>query len=757
MLFSILAIALSSIQSSFVHAADGQVLAVHDHLPPLSTDIETAPSEKANVREAFGPLPLYFIENQGQLDEECAFYVQGSDKTLYFTADGVTFSLHGDEGRRWNVKMVFAGADPEVKPQGEGRQEASFSYFRGRPEDWKTGCSSFSRITYANLWPGIDLVFLSAGNRLKYEFTLSPGADPSRIRLSFRGVSRLEKTDDGSLRIRTPVGSIEDGKPIAFQEIDGERREVGVEYALLGEPTDSIQDCGFVLEDYNPSRPLVIDPEMILYCGYIGGGFWLTELITDVAIDGEGNLYATGSTQSSELDHFPVMVGPDLTLNGDEDAFVAKVDASGSTLLYCGYIGGQAADDAQGIAVDGQGNAYIAGCTDSSEVAGFPVKVGPDLTFNSGGLYYFGDAFVAKVNASGDSLDYCGYIGAEDGTTTAYGIAVDDQGHAYATGYTNAEYGFPVVTGPALESKGSWEAYVAKVDATGAFLDYCGFIGGNAGDYGIDVAVDAQGNAYVTGRTASSEDEDFPVSVGPDLTFNGYYDAFVAKVNDSGQSLDYCGYVGGEDGDSADGIAVDKDGNAYITGETISSESEGFPVIQGPDLTFNSSDFLEGFVAKIDASGGFLHYCGYIGGESSDDGDGIAVDGQGCAYVTGSTYSGASDGFPVRLGPDLTFNGGGDCFVAKVAASGIHLEYCGYLGGSWAETALGIAVDGQGDVYIAGETESTEHLDFPVKKGPDLTYNGGMRDAFVAKIAKPSLAANTYDLAAGTGGSVAFR
>ncbi len=203
---------------------------------------------------------------------------------------------------------------------------------------------------------------------------------------------------------------------------------------------------------------------------------------------------------------------------------------------------------------------------------------------------------------------------------------------------------------------------MAKVNATGTALVYAGYIGGAATMTGYGIAVDGAGNAYVTGYT-SSDQATFPVTGGPDLTFNGGYDAFVAKVNAAGSVLVYAGYIGGADGDGGCGIAVDGAGNAYVTGYTGSGQAT-FPVLGGPDLTFNGGDY-DAFVAKVNGTGTALVYAGYIGGASDDIGHGIAVDGAGNAYVAGYTDSDQAT-FPVTGGPDLTYNGAYDAFVAKV-------------------------------------------------------------------------------------------
>jgi len=718
-------------------------------------------SAAIKIDRDFAKMPLYFIPNQGQMDAQVAYYLQGKDKTIYFTSEGLTYVLSersaGEEiaektasgkerllinpaerelrsrrdQRRFAVKLDFVGANADVRPSGEEKTGAVISYFKGKPEEWKAGLPTYTRIVYKNLWPGIDVAYYGTVNKMKYEFIVHPGSDPSLIRLAYRGVSAVEVNGEGRLEVRTPAGGFADDRPVGYQEINGDRVDVAMRYLLeelsVIKPSPSGDEAvtksyvyGFEVGAYDQTKPLVLDPAVLVYCGYIGGSD--SDMGYGIAVDGSGNAYVTGSTWSTEAT-FPVVGGPDLTWNGGYfDAFVAKVNASGTALVYCGYIGGSGSDFGYGITVDGSGNAYVTGNTSSTE-ATFPVVGGPDLTWNGGD-----DAFVAKVNASGTALVYCGYIGGWD-YDCGYGIAVDSSGNAYITGFTEStEAIFPVIGGPDLTFNGSYDAFVAKVNASGTALVYCGYIGGSESDFGRGIAVDGSGNAYVTGYTSSTQ-ATFPVTGGPDPTYNGGTDAFVAKVNASGTALVYCGYIGGSDLDYGYGIAVDGSGNAYVAGLAFSTQAT-FPVIGGPDLTYNGGS-SDAFVAKVNASGTSLVYCGYIGGSDNDEGYGIAVDGSGNAYVTGCTSSTEAT-FPVIGGPDLTYNGGGDLFVAKVNASGTALVYCGYIGGADDDYGRGIAVDGSGNAYVAGFTESTQAT-FPVIGGPDLTHNGGY-DAFVAKI-----------------------
>jgi hypothetical protein len=735
--------------------------------PRNTSDVPTAPAlGSVKVDQDFGQMPLYFIPNKEQVAAQVDYYVQGIDKTIYFTSEGLTYVLNGrgagdrkagpwdfrsrplpvekaenelQDTRRWVVKLNFVGSNSDVHPWAEEKTEAVISYFKGRPEKWKTGLPTYSRIVYRDLWPGIDLVYYGTMDRLKYEFIVHPGAEPSHIRLAYSGVSGLEVNDEGRLEVSTPVGVLEDDVPNGYQEVDGKKVDVALKYwleELMVEESRALQEdafkksyiYGFEVGEYDRTRPLVLDPAVLIYCGYIGGSG--DDCPSGIAVDDSGNAYVTGRTESTEAT-FPVTIGPFLTYNGgSKDGFVAKVNSMGTALLYCGYIGGSGDDYSYGIAVDGSGNAYVTGRTNSNE-ATFPVTVGPDLTFNGDW-----DAFVAKVNSAGTALVYCGYIGGlayDDGL----GIAIDGSGNAYITGQTDSnEASFPVTVGPDLTYNGGGygDAFVVKVDSTGTALLYCGYIGGSDDDYGSGIAVDSSGNAYVTGPTSSNE-ATFPVTFGPDLTHNGgFWDAFVAKVNSVGTALLYCGYIGGSGADwGSGGIAVDSSGNAYVIGNTKSTQAT-FPVTVGPDLTYNGGEF-DAFVAKVNSVGTALLYCGYIGGFGDDYGCGIAVGSSGNAYVVGHTNS-AQATFPVTIGPDLTYNGGSwDAFVAKVNSAGTALLYCGYIGGSGADWGSGgIAVDSSGDAYVMGSTNSTQTT-FPVTVGPDLTFNSANGDdVFVAKI-----------------------
>jgi 6-phosphogluconolactonase (cycloisomerase 2 family) len=642
----------------------------------------------------------------------------------------------------WIMKLEFVGADPGVRPEGLEETSTVVSYFKGQPDEWKAGLRPCKRIIYRDLWPGIDLLYSGTQDRLKYEFVVRPGADPGQIRLAYRGADGLALTPEGGLSVRTPAGSFDDAAPIAYQEAGVARSPVAAAFKLEGKRRGPACAFGFAVGEFDRSRVLILDPSSLVYCGFIGNASVTTRAAvavdalgcayvtgttsapgssfpvtvgpdltynggnTDVfiakvnaagtdfeylgyiggseadtgvgvAVDAFGCAYVTGTTRSPETT-FPAVVGPGLAIGEFEDAFVAKVDATGVALVYCGYIGGEGIDYGTAIAVDAAGGAYVAGTTTSAETS-FPVAVGPDLVHNCDPDEFDYDTFVAKVEPSGAALAYCGYVGCR-GDDFARSIAVDGEGQAYLVGDTlpvirlSGDLALPllpVMVGPDLTWNGSYEAFVAKITASGSGFVYCGYIGGQAADFGTGIAVDAAGSAYVGGRTYSDEST-FPVVRGPGLTHEEgaqAEDAFVAKIDPTGATLLFCGFIGGSNIDFATGIAVDPAGSAYIVGETRSSEAT-FPVTVGPGLVRrNRTVYSEAFVAKVDPTGERLLYCGYITGLRGSEGHSIAVDGLGHAYVAGDTSSSAGywGYFPYIVGPNHSRTEPG-IFLAKVEA-----------------------------------------------------------------------------------------
>ena len=651
--------------------------------------------------------------------------------------------------------MELLGANPSAQPLGQDRTEAVFSYFWGPAADWKTGLPSYAGVAYADVWPGIDMVYGQQDRHLKYSFVVQPGSRPEQVRFAYAGAAS-HLNEAGQLVAETPLGSIVDDRPVAYQDIDG--RRVAVEAAFRHDP-DAPADgggYGFEVGAYDPRHPLVLDPVVFAYLGYIGGnGPFVDGLGSAIAVDPSGNAYVVGQT-NEDSSTFPATVGPSTVYRGGfGDAYVAKVKADGTGLLYAGYIGGEGVDIAYGVAVDGAGNAYVTGATQSQTT--FPTRGPLDTTF--GGM---SDAFATKVNAAGTDLVYAGYLGGQF-YDEAYAIAIQAgcaaNCAAFVTGVTGKvdQIGFPNGGGCDFPRTGGpdcrvHDAFVTRINADGSGRDYSIYLGSIGLDEGHGIAVDAAGNAYVAGTTGASGQPGnaggFPLVGGPDASYNGDLDAFITKVRADGTGFVYSGFIGGDNRDGAYGVAVDAAGAAYVTGNT-NSLSNTFPVRGGPFLQASKERFAsEGggraatdvFVTKVEPSGAGLVYSGFFGGQFDEYGFGIAVDAAGSAYVTGITASNEQT-FPVVGGPDLTYGGNEDAFIAKVRPDGAELSYAGYIGGSVEDSTFninlfrggGVAVDSAGNAYYAGTTRSLPNT-LPVTVGPDLTYDQGGRVTFVGKI-----------------------
>ena len=686
---------------------------------PASSIAAGSPAAATPSREALSHLPLMFVANRGQTDPRVVFSVAGGRSSLFFTRGGVTIALAGGAlgPSGWTVRQLFPGSR-SITPVAGAPSGGTVSYFHGSRSSWTTAIPAFRGVRYPALWPGVDLSYTGATGALEYTFDIAPFADPSQIRIAYRGATTAIRPD-GALGVSTPAGGFADSAPVAFQLVEGRRVPVAARFVrMTGRPAS----YGFALGAYDRSRPLVIDPVVIGYSGYVGGDEY--EDPYGMAVDAAGHAYLMGATHSAEST-FPVKVGPYLHYWGKSDAFVCKVSVDGTSLDYCGYIGGTRWDRGRAIAVDSTGAAYIVGDTKSRAKHSFPLVVGPDLTFNGNA-----DAFICKVTPDGTSLDYCGYIGGRR-HDEAKSVAVDAAGDAFVTGgtHSSAADGFPVSVGPDLTHNGSGDVWLAKVAPDGTHLIFCGYIGGSQDEHARGIDVDANGNVYVGASTASTPADGFPVLVGPSLTFAGKRDAFVAEVSADGTHLIYCGYVGGSGVEEAYGLRASPGGAAYIAGSTNSPD---YPTKVGPQLKYGGGP-RDGFVTEVAPGGASLVYSSFLGGSGHDDArGGMDLDASGHAFVTGA--AGSTD-FPVVGGPDSTYNGGAtDAFASEISLDGSHFVFSGFIGGRGYEQGRGIAVNSAtGVVYVGGAT-SSHTKSFPLKTGPDLTYNGGKTDAFVTSL-----------------------
>ena len=454
----------------------------------------------------------------------------------------------------------------------------------------------------------------------------------------------------------------------------------------------------------HPARADVTD---LIWSTFLGGTS--SDIGYGVTYDEGGNIYLVGQTGSN---NFPTTAGAyDTTWSGG-DAFVAKLNANGSTLVYATYLGGSMPEEGFDIAVDGSNRACVTGATWSNN---FPITYGSYDTTHNG----FQDVFVVRLNASGTDLDFSTYLGSSM-FDLGYGITVDQSGNILVTG--NAGSGdFPTTDEAADTSFANGEAFVAKLNPAGSVLLYSTFLGGDEDDIGRDLITDDAGNAYVTGHSNSVN---FPTTPSAyDTSHNGDYDVFIVKLNTAGSTLMYSTYLGGSNSDYGYGIALDDTLQIHVAGETYSSD---FPVTGGAYDTLFANG--EAFVAKLNASAGGLRYSTYLGGGQSDLANGISLDTNQRAFVTGETYS--SD-YPATVGAyDPTANGQDDAFVTALRIAGDSLHYSTFLGGSGSDWGTDITIDGFNNIYLTGATASAN---FPTTSGVfDTLVNG--TDGFTAKM-----------------------
>jgi hypothetical protein len=641
----------------------------------------------------YGKLPLAFEPNLGQVNPEAKFLARGAGYELFLTPQESVFVLNTGEKKSVITKqksglrpaasghgaavlrMKLLGANKNTVLTSQNELPGKSNYLSGnKPENWRTNVPNYRSVREQAAFPGIDLVYYGTQGQLEYDFVVAPGADPGVIRFAVEGASKLSTSSDGDLLVGMAGGEVRFHKPFAYQKDGSAKTVVAANYVLEGKDR-----VAFKLGNYDSRRELVIDP-ILSYSTYLGGSN--IDGANAIAVAPDHSAFIAGGTFSID---FPTAGKHPLQPNhggGDDfykDAFVVKLSADGETALYATYLGGKNQDSANGIAVDNVGDAYVVGTTLSPD---FPVTPG--------------------------SLDVeCGGDGQCGASWNPGGLIVEN-------------------------------GFISKLNPAGSALIYSAFIGVYENVEALGVAVDADQNAYVTGRTSANipptvvitppKTPPPPFPITPDAFQQAYgggtNDAFVMKVSATGLTILYSSYLGGSDEDSAHGIAVDALHNIYVTGLTYSVDLPLAGALQPNSLAGDA------FVSKISFTGSLM-FSTYLGGTGLDQGNGIAVDSVGDTYVTGGTNS-------IGLSTSGVFQsamaGEGDAFVAKYSTSqpAPALIYFTYLGGTKADSGAGIAVDSSGNAYVAGSTVST---DFPTTSDAfQRTFGGGNADAFIAKL-----------------------
>ena len=676
---------------------------------------EASAVAKPQAVRAYGQLPLSFEANQGQSDQRVKFLSHGRGYSLFLTGDEAVLALKKPvastaRDRKLKpavpsaeapavVRMKLVGANGAAKVTGLGELPGKSNYFIGNdPEKWRTNVPNYAKVKYTGVYPGVDLVYYGNQRQLEYDFVVQPGADPRQIALQLVApassqdaakakMAALRIDKNGDLVVAAEGGEVIFHKPVVYQPTTDngqwtkqEKQRTKDKHFVAGNYLLKDDRLTFEIARYDKTRPLVIDPTLA-YSTYLGDCCH-GDTDSAITVDVSGNAYITG---------FP--------FGSNAVAFVDKLDASGSAMVYSTFLGGGGGTFTDGIAVDASGNAYVTG----SAGDGFPTTPGAFQTTYGGN----GDAFVSKLNASG-ALVYSTYLG---GSNFDYpnGIAVDAAGNAYVAGLTYYG-GFPTTPGAFQTTYGGGyrDAFVSKLNASGSALVYSTYLGGLGEDEASGIAVDAAGDAYITGQTLGAG---FPVTPGAfQTTPSGVEDAFVSKLNASGSALVYSTYLG-PTGYEGGGIAADASGNAYVTGSTGYSN---FPTTPGAFQTTlgccSGSGSGDAFVSKLNGAGSALVYSTFLGASDyGSRGVGIAVDASGNAFVTGST---GSPHFPTT---QSAFGGSNGGFVTKLNATGSAPLFSTYLGGgNGGGQPNGIAIDAAGNAYVTGITFSH---DFPTTPG----------------------------------------
>jgi hypothetical protein len=585
---------------------------------PAELSLPSQSSAEVAAERAYGELPLSFERNVGQQPAAVDYLARTDAGTFFLTGWGARLVADAKGSSALDLRLVGAGP---AEPRALGRLRGEVNYLVGEdPSGWHRGVPTFEAVRYPGAYPGIDLDWHGNRRALEYDFRLAPGADPSLIALRLKGADSLTIAPNGDLLITANGRTLRQRAPIAYQLVGGERRQVASAYRLDGDTVS------FGLGAYDRSRPLVIDPLVLAYSTYLGGdntdrahaiavdlsgaayvagqidstdfntvgpiesdggdfnddafisklnaagsalaystylGGSLSDAAHAIAVDSSGAAYVAGETASTDFNTASPIESNEI----GTDAFVSKLTAAGSALLYSTYLGGNSTDSANAIAVDSSGAAYVAGQTDSTEFNTMgPIEGDGTVT----------DAFVSKLNPAGSALAYSTYLGGNL-VDAANAIAVDSSGAAYVAGETGST-DFNTM-GPIEGDGTSSDAFISKLTAAGSALAYSTYLGGNGADNADAIAVDSSGAAYVAGETYSTDFNTMgPIeSDGADADA----DAFISKLTAAGSALAYSTYLGGGGADFANAIAVDASGAAYVAGETGSTDFNTVGPIEG--------------------------------------------------------------------------------------------------------------------------------------------------------------------------------
>ncbi len=657
---------------------------------------------------------LLFIENVGQFDSGARYQVRGVGGTLWLAQDALWLTVleptpepSAIPTRGVNLRLSFPGANPTPRIEPFDPLATTISYFTGNdPAKWHADVPVWGGVRYVDLYPGVDLELREANGQLQLRLIAGTAEDAAQVRLNIEGAEAINLTD-GAIHVQSAIGTL--NLPLLeLVTTDGQ--------AISTTIAPNIVDTEILMPFGTPTpQPSASFGSGLIFSTFLGG--ISIDQAWALAVDSTDNVYLTGITNST---NFPTTPGTfDPTANGGSEIFVSKMSADGSSLLYSTYLGGDTYEISRSLGVDSSGNAYITGDTQS---ANFPSTAGAFDTFYNGKR----DAFVTKMNANGTALVYSTFLGGTD-MDAGSELTIDETGRVYVTGKTHSS-NYPTTPG-ALDStyNETGDIFITALNETGSTLNFSTYIGGENVDDSWGIFLDG-GNVYITGSTTSLN---FPFTPDAyDTTYNGNGDLFVTKINAGGSTLIYSTYLGGKNMEDGSTIIVDNIGNAYVTGYTFSSD---FPTSSDAyDTSHNGNGDI--FVTIVNSSGSDLVYSTFLGGSSNEDADDIVMDGAGNLYLVGYT---SSPDFPTTVGAyDTTLSGSTDGFISKLALNGNFLDYSSFFGGYFTDSISAATLDTMGMLLLTGTTTSSN---FPVTLSVyDISFNG-IQDGFVSKIEAGSL------------------
>jgi Beta-propeller repeat len=711
----------------------------------------------AQTAQPIGSLPLWFESNS----DGSSYTAHGKTAEFALSQNGAEITLKSSAHQMANVQLQFLGTESFPKLSVENALAGKINRLIGdNAAGWQSGLKAFTRVRLDEIYPGISAVFYGNEKSLEYDFNIAAGADPSVITMQFGGAEKISVNQEGELVIRANGGEITQHRPVAYQTIDGERKDIKVGYKILDNHT-----AAFTIGKFDHSQPLTIDP-VLGYSTYFGGNYG--DNIHAIAVGADGSIYAAGETLSTKITNsiatpFATSGAFQTNFGGggvSGDAFVAKFDSTGTNLIYLTYLGGNDDDAALALAVDSSGDAYVTGYSNSTNfptVNAIHSKIAGAK--NNVTQHYPVDAFVAELNPSGSALVYSTYLG---GNASDIGTAItvdSSSGTAYVGGYTYST-NLPVTSNAFqkhLQCTNSTyfnaNGFVAQIAPNGSAANYLSYLGGTNFDEVTGISLDAAKNIYVCGLTSSTN---YPNVNGfnshknlngiTNKAWSGASDAFVTRFQPAFAGIDYSTFLGSTNDDAATGIAADIAGNAYVVGWTVSTN---FPnTTNGVQLSSyvrtNSplSGATNAFLTKVIWTGtnAVIGYSQMFGGRGMDVASSVALDSAGNVFVAGSESSStnyAALGSPIYGSLLATNSGGSDAIVTVFKSDFSALIYSANLGGRQNDIANAIAVDANGDAIIAGTTSSTN---FPVLGSwpagtPALhAFRAGTNDAFIAKI-----------------------